>query len=315
MMSGLNLKHLILIGTSSNRNSIRSGAGIVVILLTFFVGLMMAGAILTPIEMGKAVIGNGGAKPSPEEEEKMVNTVVDGVRSLVIWLMGGESPFSDKKSPEPLEKWADYLMKDRPALLSGVLLLLFTVLPTIFAVGSFNQTTGDIATRGLRYLLPRTERVNLYFGRFLGTTVYSLISISILVVIVVFYIGLKLKMYAWGELISWGVWALAAYAIVSLPYIAFYSWMSGMMSSSFAAFITCLLGALYGPTLSLFSRFSGNLEMLQFVGYLKYLSPWGIQAYLFHHDIKMVIMATSLCLFYTGMFLFLGYRRFATRDL
>lgn len=316
MIRGLNSRHLLLIGASANRNSIRSGAGIIAILLIFLVGLLLAHVVISPVELGREISRRrGGSGDGIEDQKQFVETVVNQVRPMLIWAMGGPSPLAEE-APEPaLERWIDYLVQERPALLSGVFLLLFNMLPIMLATGGFNQTTGDIATRGLRYLLPRTERANIYLGRYLGTVVYSLISLSLLVLIVVLYLGLKIRIYAWGDLLIWGAWAVVAYAIVSLPYVAFYSWMSGKLNSPFISFLVCVIGASVGPILSMFGRFGGTLEPLRHVSHLKYISPWGVQSYLFHPDAASVALGTAGCLAYAGIFLFLGLRSFSRRDL
>jgi len=49
--------------------------------------------------------------------------------------------------------------------------------------------------------------------------------------------------------------------------------------------------------------------------YIRYLLPWATQNFLLHHSVAYVLAAIGGCLGYTAIFLTLGYRHFAKRDL
>ena len=51
-----------------------------------------------------------------------------------------------------------FLLREQPALLSVMFLILLALEPFMMGFGGFNQLSGDIANRGLRYLLLRTGR-------------------------------------------------------------------------------------------------------------------------------------------------------------
>ena len=53
----------------------------------------------------------------------------------------------------------------------------------------------------------------------------------------------------------------------------------------------------------------------QAAAYVKYLLPSGVQNHLLHPDWSHSLGAAGACAGYTLVFLFLGYRHFANRDL
>ena len=46
-------------------------------------------------------------------------------------------------------------------------------MPFVISFLAFNQISGDVQNHGLRYLLLRTARCNIFFGRFIGTVLFS----------------------------------------------------------------------------------------------------------------------------------------------
>ena len=67
---------------------------------------------------------------------------------------------------------ADYLTTDKPATISAILILLMVVTPLFACLGGFNQTSGDNATAAYASCSIRTERPNIFVGRFIGTYLF-----------------------------------------------------------------------------------------------------------------------------------------------
>ena len=183
-------------------------------------------------------------------------------------------------------------------------------MPFLVAIGGFNQFSGDVGSRGLRYLLLRTERANIFFGRFIGTTIYTICVVAILVAVVVLYLGGKVGIYGWGELFIWAGWGILALAIVCVPYVALCSWISASIDSPLASLVVSKLVIGFVPAAALIAGMAWEPG-----GYLKYLLPWGIQNDLLHPDAGPIVVASAACLGYAVVFLALGYRHFSRRDL
>jgi ABC-type transport system involved in multi-copper enzyme maturation permease subunit len=183
-------------------------------------------------------------------------------------------------------------------------------LPFLVALGAFNQLSGDVQTKGIRYQLLRVARTNLYLGRFLAVVLFTAGLLAVVIAIVVLYLGVEIGVYGAGDLVGWGLWGFAALTIASLPYIALCSLISAGVDSPFGSLTIAhiVIGAV--PTFALIGR--ASWEPLAKVNYLL---PWGIQSWLLHPDASKVLLAAGACLGYTILFLGLGHLRFTRRDL
>jgi ABC-type transport system involved in multi-copper enzyme maturation permease subunit len=209
-----------------------------------------------------------------------------------------------------LDPWASFLLERRPALLSAIFLVLLFGMPFVISFLAFNQVTGDIQSRGLRYLLLRTERGNIYFGRFLGTVIFSTVVIAVIIVTITFYLGLKTRIYPAPALAGWAVWGFLALSILMVPYIAVCSLVSVSVDSPFLSLILAKLiiaGVLLLAIL-------GSLAWKP-AKHLMYALPWAWQCNLLHPAASHWAGAAAACLAYTAVFLMLGYYCFTRRDL
>jgi ABC-type transport system involved in multi-copper enzyme maturation permease subunit len=183
-------------------------------------------------------------------------------------------------------------------------------MPFVISFLAFNQLSGDMQTRGLRYLLLRTERSNIYFGRFLGTAVFSTVVTAVLIITIVLYLGIKTRLYPASDLAIWAAHGFAALAVLMLPYIALCSLVSASVTSPFLSLVLAKLVIAGVLLLAIVGRFAWEPAK-----YIKYALPWGWQNHLLHPDVSHCLGALLACLVYTAVFLLWGYRRFEKRDL
>ncbi len=330
-------RHLGLISLHWTRYAVRGGAGLTFLIIALLFGLGVAQGILTPVEMLMAQEKRQGRETSREE---IVAIIVDSGRPVARWALGGGSgddeaaaattgpgqpsppgPMMEQPAPDapasagppadpPADPWTTFLLDDRPALLSAVFLILVFGMPLLIPFLAFNQISGDVQSRGLRYVLLRTERAGIFFGRFLGTAIFSTLVMAFIVATITFYVGVKINIYSAGPLAAWGLHGFLALAILMLPYIAVCSWISASVDSPFFSLVLANL-VIGGVVLFAF------LASLQWkpAAYLKYALPWGVQNHLFHPELTHSLGAALACLGYTVVFLLLGYHRFETRDL
>lgn len=301
MLANLDRRHLTLISAYSTRQALRSGGGLAFLLLALFFGLCVTQVVLSAVEQIIAVQQQRGAVGDPAQ---MVQQVIDVGRPVIEWAL------SDGASAAARRAWLDHLLQDRPALLSVVLVILIFGMPLVIPVGAFNQTAGEIGNRGIRYLLLRTARGNLFLGRFLATALLVLAAHAFTILTVILYLGLSLRLYGAWALISWGLVGLLALAIQSLPYIALCAWISARNDTALPSLVTCV--AVIGGVLLV--SFLAGLAWAP-AGYLEWLLPWGIQNQLLAPHWYQSALAAGACLLYTAVYLFLGHRQFCRRDL
>ena len=303
-------RHVHLIAKYSARYSVRGGIGLVFVLLSLTFGLLVAHSLLQPVEMAAREFARS-TDPADRQEaaEKVLGMITEHAKPVVTWMLtpGGRPDAATKKGAE---EWANYLLDDRPALLSAIFLILLFGWPLVVAFGAFDLYAGDIGSRQLRYQLLRADRGSIYVGRLLGLTATFVLVLLLLGTTVTCYMGAKLTIYGWPALLSWGLYGAMALLVVSLPYVALCAWVSTWFGSSFASltFASLIIGGV--PLFAAIGR-----QQIDAASYVSYLLPWGYQVQLFHHDPGNVALAVGGCLLQTALFTWLGYRKFTKRDL
>ncbi len=288
--------HLNLIARQHAKYSIRGGTGLVFTFLTLVTGLIIASIFIDSIGNIQKSMEQAGEKSS---KKQVLEEVVDTVgKPAVKWAIGGDA------------EQAEYLLEKKPALVSAVMIVLLFALPFLVAMGSFNQLSGDIGSKGLRYLLPRTERANLFFGRFIGTYVFVLLVLALLMGVVLIYLVLKAKLYPAGDVTMWMLRGYLAMALLALPYVAFCSWFSAMLDMPFGTFAVTQLIIGFLPLFA--SLGQGAADEAK---YINYVMPWPWRYDLLHPAPGRFLAATAVMLGFTALFLFLGARHFQKRDL
>jgi len=317
----VNARHLGLIGRNAAYHTVRGGAGIMFLLMALVFGLFVAQIILTPVEM---MMSSAAREGHPLPTEEVLSQIINIARPIVRWMVGGKLDLqppsvedlakaaTSRTNPAqtPLDRWAAFLLDDRPALMSAILLILMFGVPLLVPVLAFNQTSGDIQSRGLRYLLLRTERANIFFGRFLGTVVFSIAVLGFIVAIITSYLNWRLRIYHSGPLWGWSFHGFLALVLTAVPYIALCASISASVSSPFLSLITSSLIIGGVPLFAWLGALKWNA-----VGLVKLLTPWGVQQHLLHPEASHVAGAAVLCIVYTAVYLLIGRRYFERRDL
>ena len=311
----LNALHLRLVATYAGRHALRSAAGVVFGLVMMYTGLLMAHVVLIPIDQMTAM-----ADKDADLEAEAHDAVLSSARPVVEWLLGDDdiqdllSPMGPTTPDDPVRQdaraWAKFLLEDRPALLSVIFILFSVAVPLLVVMGTFNQVSGDIGTKGIRYILLRTERTNIFFGRFLGMILFTAVGLSLLIAVIVGYLGLKLDLYAWPELLRWGAWGWLALTILAIPYIALCAFMSTLVDSPFGSLLLCYAGVASAPVLGWIGA-----TIWEPLENIKYVLPWGTRNFFFHPDWGKTAVAFGVCAACTIVFLGLGHRRICRRDL
>lgn len=319
---GIDARQLGLICKHSLRHSMRSGSGLVFVLLALFFGLVVAHAVISPIEalasLGGTSLpgpsssrnGNFSLSDSPADVERQV---VQFARPVVEWLLAppeSDDPAAQREAEVKTERWTNFVLDERPALLSAILFVMVFGMPLLISFGAFNQTSGDIGSKGLRYQLLRTDRANIFYGRLLATSILTVATQAFVILIVALYLGLKVQIYDAAAISGWSLQGFLALTLLSLPYVAVCAWISAGNDSPMVSLVLCKLVI-------------GGLLLAAVVGQfaweplykLIFLLPWGIQNNLLAPDFTTVALTAAACLGYTAVFAWLGARKFRTRDL
>ena len=308
----MNVRHVRLIASYSARYSVRGGIGLVFLLLSLTFGLIVAHSMLQPVEIAAAEFSKRARNADQQEaRERALEVITEQAHPIVAWMLTpGGSAAPDAATKAAADDWADYLLQDRPALLSAIFLILLFGWPFVLAFGAFDLFAGDIGSRQLRYQLLRADRSSIFFGRLLGLLITFVCVLLLLGVTVTAYMGLKLSVYSWPALLGWSAYGTLALVVVSLPYVALCAWLSVSFGSSFASltFASLVIGGV--PLFAMLGR-----SQWEPAGYLSYVLPWGFQTRLFHHEPLQVALAVGGCALQTALFTWLGHRKFTRRDL
>ena len=293
--------HLNLIARTHAKYSIRGGAGLVFSFITLVVGLIVAQVLLAPVELIDKEVKSSGMTDAQSKEatQQVLSKVIDTIgKPIIKWWTSAD------------DKQMDYLTQTKPVLLSAMLVILLFLIPCLVSLGAFNQLSGDIQTKGLRYLLLRTERANLYVGRFIGTFIFTMIVLAALMGIVTIYMVAKINFYPAGDLILWSLQGYGALAFLALPYIALCSWISSAIDSPFGSMAITQMVVWFWPLLiSLGTNANENVK------YAGYVMPWSYKYWLLSPDVPTLVGAWAIMLAFTALFTFMGMRTFQTRDL
>lgn len=301
--------HVKLIAAQSVRNGIRGGAGLVAIFMTLIVGLICAYIAMLPLEIGNAAKKTRQYQQMSAEERAIVDQQIE--------LSKGESV---RAATKKVVEWGldfdddalDYVTKDHPVIITLFMILLFVCTPALICLAGFNQTSSDIDSKGLRFLLIRTERTNIFIGRFLGTYLYTAVVFLLLFAILGLYMLAKVDVHGKGEMAWWLFQGYLRVLILGLPYMAVCSWVSCMLESAFGSLAISLLLVYFIPALIGIAGMAGNLGWLHWA---QLITPWGWKWWLLGPVGPKFIGALVGMVGFTAAFLFLGNRYFGKRDL
>jgi ABC-type transport system involved in multi-copper enzyme maturation permease subunit len=283
--------HVRMIALHHVKHSLRGGAGLVFVFLAVTIGLYAAYAVFAPLEMGSAL--------GPEGQAIGQQGAVEVGRKALSWVLS--------MSPEQ----EHYLMYEKPVIISALLCVLLLTIPFLTCLGAFNQTSGDIGSKGLRYLLQRTERSNIFIGRFIGSYLFILLIMAILYGVLLIYALAKVDIHGKWEMFSWMAGGYLRVTILILPYTALCAWISSAIDSPFGALVMCLLFVILVPIFGMLGKVA-NPKAGEYIGYVM---PAGFKYWLMHPSIGMLLAGVAVMLGFSAIFFFLGLRHFEKRDL
>ncbi|NQT00501.1 MAG: hypothetical protein HQ580_00610 [Planctomycetes bacterium] len=321
----INIAHVRLISLYWSRYTVRSGAGLVYLMIALVFGLSVAHIIIMPVERLMALQKKQIGQANPQAINKAIIDIGQPIIQFVLGIktfeqvtkeaalnqmsLPNDASASEQSTPG-FEPWTDFLIEKKPALLSVIFLILIFGMPFVISFLAFNQISGDVQNHGLRYLLLRTERCNIFFGRFIGTVLFSTAVMAIIIATITFYLGMKTRLYPAPDLAIWAVQGFLALAILMVPYIAVCSLISASVNSPFLSLVLAKVVIAGVLLMAILGGFAWKPAK-----YILYALPWGWQNNLLHPATAHWLGAVFASLAYTAFFLTLGYIRFETRDL
>ncbi len=282
----LNKRHVRTIGGNEFRLMLRSPQGI---LAMTFLGIY-AGWVLSKL-CGNSDFINSLSSGSLGEEGTIVMAAVSWLADLDDELMSR-------------------LFVDHSPFVTMLFVMVAFMLPFFTMVAALDQNASDIGSKGIRFFLPRTGRVNLVVGRFLGTAAFWS-GVLVLLGLIGTLVALAVDQNHSAALILLdGVWFTLGLILIALPFVAFMSLCAVTTGSPLLA-VTMGIGCYLGVALmgGLGGWIHEGLKVIRFV------FPATLRYDLMLSDPTGAILAALAMLGYTAVYLFGAGWIFKKRDL
>lgn len=172
--------------------------------------------------------------------------------------IGGIMLISKLTSPEI----AQQLLVLNPPILSLFLLISIAVIPFFALLGANNQLASDASSGSLRYLLSRCSRADIFLSRFLSA--YLIIATGFcFACLASTFISLHIDKHAYDTTIFYALENLSLVLLYTLPYVAFMTIISALMSSALG---TILMGVcVYFMTFFVIIYFNDNTPAISYL--------------------------------------------------
>ena len=197
MLPKLNIRDIRILALNEFVHLLRSGPGILALSI---LGLY-AGWVLTKLVEHADFINSMAAGGLSQE-----STVV---LAIVKWLADIED--------EVLRN----LLENHSPFITLLFVMMAGIAPWVTMMAALDQNAGDIGSKGIRFMLPRTSRANLMMGRFVSTTVFW-ITVQVLLGLTAIIVALAMDEHnGTASIVLDGLWFILALSLIGLPFIAF----------------------------------------------------------------------------------------------
>jgi len=278
--------HVRILTGSEVKLMLRSPQGILA--MTFL--CIYAGWVLTKL-VGNADFINSLASGSLSEEGTIVLAAVK-------WLANLDEDLMTR------------LFVEHSPFLTMLFVMVAFMMPFFTMVAALDQNASDIGSKGIRFFLPRTGRMNLVAGRFLGTALFWGG-----VVVVLGAAGTLLALavdehHSAAVIIIDGLWFILGLLLIALPFIAFMALCAVVTGSPLLA-ITLGIGCYLG--VALMGGLGGWIH--EGLKVIRYIFPATLRYDLMLGSVSEALIAVAAMLGYTAVYLFGAGWIFSKRDL
>lgn len=193
-----------------------------------------------------------------------------------------------------------------PPTLSVFLIMVLASTPVFAMLSGNDQLAGDTGRQTFRFLLTRCTRSEIFAGRFLSH--YLLLALStLLIAAAATAISLHNDQHSTADVLDYAVHVTLLILIYTLPFVAYMSVISAMMSSALSALL--MAGTVYIAFIVL-----GNYLQYK-TGMAIELLPGGLKEYLFDLNEHDLYLGVGGLLAFTCIYICIGWLIFRRRNI
>lgn len=289
----VNLKDTLIVTRFDYRNLVRSAPG-VIFLVAYLMVLVRLGSLsidIIPLGVKKNPMCQLPAGSAPQQVKTKIQKAI---------------PFMGNLSPEAMR----FLECERPVVMSFFFLLSLFVVPFLVLLLSFNQVAGYLNRKSIRYILPKTGRLELYLGLFVSnlkffTIVSALVSFAVTLGWLI--VGRDL---AFGTVVLFSGRIFLSLWLSAVPLIAFMSMMAAIAGTPTR---TIFLGGGAYLGLGVVGYFAA--QQSEYGQLFNYVLPMEIKYWFAYPSVGRFLGATVLMLCYTAAYLAIGWAFLRRRNV
>lgn len=284
-MPAPNVKDTLTVARFDYRNLVRSAPGVIFLILYLFVVWQVGAASVDMIPLG--------VKRSPTCEfgkDHVATKVEDKVQQNI-------PPFSNVST----DTWR-HMMCDRPVVMSVFFLIALFIGPPLCLLLAFIQVGGYLHRKSIRFILPKTGRLELYLGLFLSNLkFFTVVSGAVTLVTTLGWVlvGRELSTVS---VLAYSMRIFLALWLSSVPLIAFMAMVAALVGSPGWTFV---IGGLYYLLSDVIAFFM--VKQTEYANVVFYFLPLNPKYWFAQPGVGPFLGATVVMLAYTVGYLGLGW--------
>ncbi len=282
----VNLKDTLIVTRFDYSNLVRSAPGVIFLVVYLFV-VVQLGAISIDLIPFQADKPSPMCKLPPGSQPTQVK---DKIQTSI-------PPFSNV-SPEA---WR-FLECERPVVMSVFFLISIMVVPFLVLLLSFNQVAGYLHRKSIRYILPKTGRLELYLGLFLSNLkFFTVVSGAVTAAVTLGWLIVG-KNLAMGTMLLFSARIFIALWLSAVPLIAFMAMMAAAVGKPTGTFF---LGVGFYLAVDIIGFFVSR--QTEYAKVLFYVLPLEAKYWFAYPSFGHFLGAAVLMLVYTVVYLAIGW--------
>lgn len=202
----------------------------------------------------------------------------------------------------------DSLFVNNSPFLSVFYIVILFVTPGFVMWGAGDQTSKDISSKYMRFLMPRTGRFEIYIGRFLGAVAFTFI-IQISICLIALIIALSIS-HTDQNVVMYSLRIMIGIMAYTVAFVAFMSFLTALTGSTAIAVLTAITS--YAVLITISDLLSKRFPYLEVVGWLV---PSALKEHILVGNTQQYLIAIGGLFIYSAVFLVLGWLVFRSRDI
>jgi ABC-type transport system involved in multi-copper enzyme maturation permease subunit len=200
------------------------------------------------------------------------------------------------------------LFRENSPTMSAYFVIALSTTPIFATLAGCDQTASDLASKHLRFLIPRTGRGSIYLARFCGAAAL-LVAVQLLATIVAVFVAVMADSTSTGAVVGFALRVGLALVVYSVAWVALLAPLTAAIPSPATVALTALgvyavLAIIVATVQSRWPWASGLL----------YLTPGGAKAHLLDPDLGPSFAAAAGLALQSAVYLALGWKIFRERD-